>query len=183
MKDKHKNGDANNNPLLVMILGIVFLLGGGGLTAFAILQNKYAFLGAAIPFILIGIFFIVFSILRSKIMKKAKLLEADGNAFIAKAKFVKATFSGYTAKQSSIGGVPISGDLKVYKKIHYTYVDQNGVAQKGKSIFSYTDNQVRYLKSLGEFDIKCDGKFSVIIQEIPDTQSLIKFKHGKIEHD
>ncbi|MBQ8615368.1 MAG: hypothetical protein IJ415_02260 [Clostridia bacterium] len=162
-----KNGDANNNPVLVIVLGLIFAI--GGIACLAMLTKGFSGMLLTIGLILtpIGILFIVYGIMRAKKVKAYKTLLNNPNAHITEARFVKATMSSYTSKSFGVGGISVPTSVNVYKKIHYSYTDENGMAQTGKSVLSYTPNQVEYLQNKGMFKIKCKGKLSAIVEEIP----------------
>ena len=169
-----KNGDANNNPKLIIAIAVVFIL-GGAVGSVALLKNPEWWLALTITLFILGIIFLVFGIKRSKLLKSLEVLKADPLAFETTAKFVNAKLSSYASKSSSVNGVPLSFNANVYKKIIYTYHDKNGVEHTAKSHLSYTQNQVDYLKDKRTYKIKCDGALSIIVEEIPDTKSLIEF--------
>ena len=160
-----KNNDANNKPWLILLIAIVFVLGGGA----AILFTPWLEMGSIIGLILcpVGILLFVFGLLRAIQISKVRNLMYDASAIETTANFVKSKVSSYTS--TSINGVPTS--MNVYRKIIYTYIDENGVSHTVKSTLSYFGNQVDYLKNLGAFRIKCKGKVSVIIEPLPDTNS------------
>ena len=162
-----KNGDANNNPVLIIVLGLLFLV--GGVVSLIILCKGFNGLLLTVGLILtpVGILFIVFGIMRAKKLKAYKELLNNPNAHITDARFLKATFASYTSKSFGVGGISVPTSVNVYKKITYSYTDDNGMVQTGKSVLSYTPNQVEYLQNKGMFKIKCKGKVSAIIEEIP----------------
>ena len=100
--------------------------------------------------------------------KKYKALIQDPHAYTTNAQFIKATVSGYTRRSVGVGNVDITTSMNVYKKVHYSYVDEAGVTQTVKSVWSFTPNQVEYLKDKRFFKIKCKGNFSAIVEEVPE---------------
>lgn len=162
-----KNGDANNNPVLIIVLSVLFTI--GGVACLASLVNSFDGMLLTIGLILtiVGILLLVFGILRAKKIKAYKVLLNNPNAFITEAKFVKAKFASYTTKSVGAGNINIPTTVNMYKKIIYSYTDEKGMAQTGKSTLSYTPNQVEYLERKGMFRIKCQGNLSCIIEEIP----------------
>ena len=66
-----------------------------------------------------------------------------------------------------VGKINVPTSLNVYKKIIYTYTDENKIQQTCKSVLSYTSNQVQHLQNKGTFKIKCKGNLSAIIEELP----------------
>ena len=163
-----KNGDANNNPALIIALGLLFAIGGIG--CLALLTKGYSVVLLSVGVILtpIGILLFVFGILRAKKLKEYKNLLNDPNAHATDAKFIKAKMSSYTTKSVGVNGINVPTSVNVYNKIYYSYTDENGVAQTVKSTLSYTRNQVEYLQNKGEFKIKCKGNVSAIIEELPE---------------
>lgn len=162
-----KNGDANNNPTLIIVLAVIFILGGLG-SCVAVIGNFQAFLLVlGLILLAVGILFMVYGIKRKKTLKAYSELLNDPNAFMTTATFVKAKFASYSSTSVGVGGISLPTSVNVYKKIVYTYVDETGTTQNATSSLSYTPNQVDYLKEKGTFKIKCKGKVSVIIEEIP----------------
>lgn len=162
-----KNGDANNNPKLIIVLGLIFAIGGIG--CLLILSRGFSGLLLAVGLLLVsfGSLLFVFGILRAKKIKAYKNLLNNPNAFMTEAKFIKATFAGFSSESAGVGRLQVTTSVNVYKKITYSYIDENQVEQTGKSILSYTPNQVEYLQQKGSFKIKCKGNLSCIIEELP----------------
>lgn len=162
-----KNGDANNNPVLIIVLSIIFMFGGVASLLLTIKDFSGWLLAIGLILTPVGILLLVFGILRAKMMKKYKELLNDPKAYITDARFVKATFAGYSSKSAGAGRISVVTSVNIYKKIRYSYTDENGMVQTGKSVLSYTPNQVKYLSNKGIFKIKCKGNISAIIEEIP----------------
>lgn len=164
----NKSSDANNKPALILFLGILFLLGGGACAVFGFLKSINVLGIAGLVLLAVGALVFVFGIIRAIKIKKYKALYNDPNARVTDAKFVKAKMSSYSTKSIGVGMIDVPTSINVYKKIIYTYTDENGVEHTVTSLMSYTPNQVRHLESLGTFKIKCAGKDSAIIEDIPD---------------
>lgn len=162
-----KNGDANNNPVLIIVFSLIFVI--GGIACLAMLTKEFDGLLLAVGLILtpIGICLLVFGVMRTKKLKAYKRLLNNPNAYITEGKFLKAKFAGYSQKSVGLNGMNIPTSINVYKKVIYTYTDEKGLVQTGKSILSYTPNQVEYLQNKGTFKVKCEGNVSCIIEEIP----------------
>lgn len=162
------NGDANNNPVAMIVLGALFTI--GGIVCLIMLTSAFnpllALVGVILP--ICGLIFLVFGILRAKTLKKYKELYNDPNAYVTDAKFIKATVSSYKSRSVEVGGIDVPTSINIYKKITYSYVDENGVAQTVKSAWSYTPNQADFLQNKGTFKIKCKGSLSAIIEEVPE---------------
>ena len=171
-----KNGDINNNPKLIIILGIIFFVLGSVFSVLSIVKTTEAWaIIVALAILIIGVVIIVYGVLRCKAVKALKVLSDDNSAYITNANFIKAKFASYSLKTNSINGIPFKANARIFKKVIYSYTDQNGEFQTVKSAISYASNQVEYLQNLKSFKIKCDGKRSIIIEDIPDAESDVKF--------
>lgn len=162
-----KNGDANNNPTLILIIAVIFALGGLILIGVNFSQFQAVVLIIGIVLLAAGVCLFVYGIKRSKAMKAYSELLNDPNAFKTTATFVKAVFSSYSSKSVGVNGFNLPTSVNIYKKVCYSYVDENGERHDAKSVLSYTSNQVEFLKQKGTFNIKCKGNVSAIIEEIP----------------
>ena len=166
-----KNNDINNKPAFILVLAVIFI--GGGLAGFINVFNsdfeyRTLFLIVTPILMLCGLIFAVYGTIRLFKLNKAKKLKNDPDAYVTDATFVKANFSSYSSLSFWI--IPIS--INAHKKITYEYVDETGVKHVAKSTLSYFPKQVEYLREKGAFKIKCKGKDSVIIEELPESKSL-----------
>ena len=163
-----KNGDANNNPIVMIVLGAIFSV--AGIVCLIMLAKEFNPLFALVGAVLAvcGVAFLVFGILRGKTLKAYKNLLNDPNALVTDAQFIKATVSSYKSRSIGVGGIDVPTSINIYKKITYSYVDEKGVKQTVKSVLSYTPNQADFLQNKGTFKIKCKGDFSAIIEELPE---------------
>jgi len=166
-----KNGDANNNPILIIVLPIIFILSGCMCLLLTLKSFDALVLLIGCILLLAGIALFIFGIKRSKMLKAYKSILNNPNSHITEATFIKATISSFTSKTVGVNGRSLPTSINVYKKIKYSYTDENGVQQIGKSVLSYTSNQVKFLQNKGKFRIKCCGKISVIIEEIPEQNA------------
>ena len=169
-----KNKDANNKPILILVLSAIFILGGfAGLIAALKndFENKTLLIVVTIILIVVGILFLVYGILRQIALSKNNKLLKDPNAYETTATFVSSKLSSYSSSSVGVGGINLPTSMNVYKKIIYSYTDEQGVQHTVKSTTSYFPNQVEFLKQKGTFKIKCKGKLSVITEEVPETNS------------
>lgn len=168
-----KNRNINDKPGALIAIGLLFLLPGIALIISYFLVKNFPILVVIVGavFAAVGLFIFIFGILRTKTMKKYKALLNDPNAYTTDATFIRSRFSSMQGSSVSVGFVtaPISADI--YKKIIYSYTDQNGQHHEVKSIMSFVPNQVRYLEQKGTFKIKCDGAVSAVIEELPDISA------------
>ncbi len=171
-----RNDDIFNKPgSLYAISGILFALALVFVVLFFTNDKNMAFLIVAGLFALVGFIFLPIAIVKWKQMKRYKELIKDESAYITKARFVRSKITNYQSRSAGVGkiNIPISAD--VYRKIIYTYYDENGVQHTVKSQLSYFKNQVEYLKNKEEFMIKCRGKVSAIIEPVPENNKDFNF--------
>lgn len=165
-----KNKDVNNQPVFLFILSVFFL--GVGLAGLifswnADIENKTLILVAFAIFAVVGLYLLVYGIIRAVKIGTVKRLINNPYAFVTDATFVKANISSYSS--THINHIPTSAN--VHMKITYEYVDEMGEKHVVKSISSYYPKQVEYLRQKGTFKIKCDGKYSDIIEKLPEANS------------
>ena len=170
-----KNHDINNKPVLILVLAAIFL--GGGLAGFIdVFYSDYEyrtlFLALTPVLIVVGVIFVVYGTLRLVKLNTAKKIKNDPNAHVTDATFVKANLSSFSSASVGNGLFAIPVSINAYKKITYEYVDETGEKHVTKSNVSYFPKQIEYLQQKGTFKIKCQGKESVIIEEIPESKSL-----------
>lgn len=169
-----KNHDINNKPAFIFVLAAIFFSGGlAGLIIFWNEEFEYKIwvMIALAVLMVAGVIFVVYGSLRLVKLTKSKRLKNDPNAFVTDATFIKANFSSYSSSSIGVGGIAIPTSLNVYKKITYEYVDEMGEKHVVKSNLSYFPKQIEYLQRKGTFKIKCCGKYSEIIEELPEVNS------------
>lgn len=166
-----KNNDVNNKPTIILILGSVFTIFGIIAIILFCLQNPVPWLGVAISVILLllGPILLAVGIMRSKVLKDMTKLLHDPNAHVTTAKFISAKVSSYTSSSFGVGGISVPTSMNVYRKVIYSYNDENGVSHTATSQLSYFNNQIEYLKEKQNFSIKCKGKLSVITEKLPEN--------------
>ena len=144
---KIKNGDVNNSPILTLVIGVVFLLGGGATVALTIKDGFTWVVWVGLLLLGCGLFIVIYGIIRAKQISKVKAMLKDPSAYETTAHFVKAAFAGYTSRSTSVGSgnvqIPTSFNLRVFKKIVYTYKDLDGIEHKAKSVYTYSLNQAK----------------------------------------
>ena len=165
-----RNKDTNNNPFLVFMIGILFA-GIGGVVIWLNIAKKMM-----IPVLLIGglmafcgTVFIIFAIKRSFEIGAYKRVLKDVHAHVTEAKFLSAKTTGATSTRVGGNMARHTVSKSVFKTVYYSYFDENGHFHEVKSALSYVPKQVNYLQQKGTFKIKCRGKVSVIIEELPKT--------------
>ena len=168
----HKK-DANNNPLLMFIISIIFIIGGGmGLFVFivnGITAGAALFVAVSAMLTGIGILLFGFSIYRTILISQYKKLINDVSAHITQATYIGKKVSGGSVTDA--GGIPVSAH--VFYTLEYTYMDEHGHSRRVKSVMSYTREQANFLEEKGKFMIKCKGSISVILEEdLPKTNDL-----------
>lgn len=162
--------DINNRPVALYILMSFFMAIGVVFTVMYFTADKnMIFLIVAGVFYLIGFAILPYAIHRQKKMKEYRSILKDETAFITTARFVDSRFSSFQRK--TFVGIKHNYTIgfTVFRRIVYSYVDENGVEHTGKSQITYVKNQVEYLKDKGEFAIKCKGDKSVIIEPVPEN--------------
>jgi hypothetical protein len=176
----HKK-DANNNPVLIAVLGVLFA-GFGGLAVYLGATQKMVsedgtdsskmllLIGAVLA--AVGVLFIVLSIIRGKAIKAYKALLADDGAYQTKATFLRKKLSSTTSSSVGVGRVNVPTSVHVFYKVFYSYKDETGVEHTVKSTMSYTREQAEHLESLQTFAIRCRGNVSAIVEEMPQTNSM-----------
>ena len=174
---KRKLKDANNNPVFIVAIGVLFLVAGIAVAALGASETWVLVVGILLA--VCGAIFVPYGIYRGILIKKVNSLKNDPEAFKTEATFVKAVFSGATSKSTSIRtgnvNVPTSYKLMIFKKIVYTYKDQNGMTYKAKSAFSFAPNQAKFLEEKKTFAILCKGKVSLIVEEVPEAELTINY--------
>ena len=176
----HKK-DATNNPILLGFLGALFAIMGGialfiGLTQEVTGEDggdssmMVVLIGAL--FFAVGVGFICFAFIRAKTIKEYNALLEDLGAYNTKANFIKKRIYSSSSTSVGVGRIDIPTSVHVFYKVYYSYRDEVGVNHEVKSTMTYTREQAEYLESLGTFAIKCKGKQSVIIEEMPQTRDL-----------
>ena len=163
-----KSSDINNKPISIIIIGSVITILGSVFGVLGISKSKVVFGIVGLLFLVVGLAVLAFGILKFIKLKKYKELYNDPNAYVTEAKFIKAKMSGYSTKSVGVGSIDIPTSINVYKKIIYSYVDETGVEQTVKSVLTYTPNQVEHLQKMGTFKVKCKGKQSAIMEEVPN---------------
>ena len=179
-KVNHKK-DANNNPVLMGVLGVLF--GGfGGLAVYLGATQKMVaedgtdsskillLIGAVL--LAVGVLLVVFAFVRGKAIKEYKALLNDESAYQTKATFIRKKLSSTTSSSVGVGRVNIPTSVHVFYKVFYSYKDETGAEYTVKSTMSYTREQAEHLESLQTFAIKCKGKVSAIVEELPQTKDL-----------
>jgi len=171
-----KNGDVNNKPVLMFIIAI-FLIGAGFIFFFIPEFGATDEAGNPAPdwlrwlcilFWVCGALIFGAAIYKTiRIVKYKKLLN-DSTAYITVGRFISAKMTG--GDMTSFGGLPVSANI--YKTLKYSYVDEHGVPHIVKSVYSFTPNQIAFLQNKSEFQIKCRGGVSAIIEPIPDANKL-----------
>ena len=168
-----KNRNVNDKPAFLLTIGSLFAVIGIALVVAYFVVPKFPVLVIVVGaiFSAVGIFIVIFGIFRARAVKKHNELLKDENAYVTEATFIKSKFSSYQGSGVSVGLVtaPITADI--YKKIIYSYTDENGVYHEVKSIMSFVPKQAQFLKEKGTFKIKCKGKISAVIEELPDINA------------
>ena len=54
-----------------------------------------------------------------------------------------------------------------FEKIFFEYIDENGVHRIAKSVKGFAPEHAEYLKGVGQFKIRCKGKYTAIIEDLP----------------
>lgn len=171
-----KNGDVFNKPwALYTMSGLFLALAIGSLVLFFTKEKNVIFLIIAGVFALVGLIILPIAIVRGIQLKKYKALISDNSAYVTKARFVGSRISNYSSQSIGVGKLNVPVAANVYRKIIYTYYDENGVQHTVKSKLSYFKNQVEYLKNMEEFAIKCKGKLSAIIEPVPENNKDFNF--------
>lgn len=169
-----KNKDINNKPALIFLFAVLFLGGGlAGIIGFwnKDVEDKTFLLGVCAVFVVVGLYLTIYGIIRAVKLSTVKKLKDDPTAFVTDATFIKANFSSYSSSSISSGSVTVPTSINVFMKITYEYVDEMGEKHVVKSTSSYYPKQIEYLQQKGTFKIKCRGKYSEIIEEIPEVNS------------
>ena len=162
--------DMNNKPAALYFLMSLFMAVGVVFTIMYFTSNQnMIFLIVAGVFYVIGFAILPYAIHRHKKMKEYRSLLKDETAFITTARFVDSKFSSIQRK--TFIGIKNSYTIgfTVFRRIVYSYIDENGVQRTGKSQITYVKNQVEYLRDKGEFAIKCKGDKSVIVEPVPEN--------------
>ena len=175
MRNVNYKKDANNNPILIGILGAV-LVAFGGVAFFAGIASKddsatmLMLIGAL--FLAIGAIMFVFAFIRGKAIKAYKDLLNNPSAYQTKATYIKKRLCSTNSTSVGVGRVDIPTSIHVFYKVYYSYTDEFGMNHDVKSTMSYTREQAEHLESLGTFAIKCKGEISAIVEELPSTKNL-----------
>lgn len=177
MKYNYNKGDANNDPVSMIVLGAIFV----GITGYTYFSGQYndstATKIGVVVFGVVGICMVVYGIYRAIVLSLLKKLQNDENAYTTVAKFTGTKVVSSTTNRTNAGfgnqQLTTAFNARIYQKVLYTYSDENGVERKGKSLLSYYPNQVKYLEEKRTFNIKCKGNLSLITEEVPTEQNLI----------
>lgn len=162
--------DVNNKPAVLYLMMSLFIAFGIVLTVmYFVYGQNLIFLIVAGVLYAVGLAILPYAIHRTKKMREYRSLLKDQTAFITTARFEDAKFSSLQRK--TFVGIKHNYTIgaTVFRRIIYSYVDENGVPHKGKSQITYVKDQVEYLKQKGEFAIKCKGAKSVIIEPVPEN--------------
>lgn len=154
--------NANDKPWIIFACATIFFW-LGGLFCYVIINQGdilYNLLPLAISAILtvVGALFYVTWIYRTILISLHNRLLFNPDAFETTATFIAVKNNGYTA---------VNGHVTYFETVIYDYEDENGVHRVVKSILSLLPEQADYLKEKGTFKIRCKGKISAIIEDIP----------------
>ncbi len=168
-----KNGDANNNPIFMFIIAVVFI--GGGLLAMIVKteEAKPVWLTiVGVVLLVAGVAIFAWAIYRAIVISKYNKLLKDTTAYMTEATFAGSKFAGGSMTSVGAGGIAVPVKASVYKKVKYTYKDETGAMHTATSINSFTPNQVSFLEQKGTFKIKCKGSVSAIVEEVPNMNAM-----------
>ena len=168
MKYSKKAGKDN---IILLIVGIIFAIAGISFLIALATGASINCLWFGLGFFAAGALLSAFAISQIVLVNKCKKLYNDPNAFVADAKFVKSVLVGYSTRSVGVAGIDVPTSINVYKKIVYEYTDETGTQQKVKSPLKYVPAQAKFLEEKGTFKIKCKGKLSVIIEDLPDEKA------------
>ena len=154
--------NANDKPWLIFLFASVFFW-IGGLFFWIIIKTGnifYNLMPLAISVILtaVGALLYVIWIYRTILISLHNRLLFNPDAFETTATFIAVKNNGYTA---------VNSHVTYFETVIYDYEDENGVHRVVKSILSLLPEQADYLKQKGTFKIRCKGKISAIIEDIP----------------
>lgn len=174
-----KNGDINNNPIMLIFLSLIFL--ATGIVCLVMLTTDFngILLLIGCLFTPVGLVLLVNGFYRAVKLSQYKKLLNDPNAYETQAKFITSKVSSYKSQTVSTSGATLPTSVSIYKKIIYSYTDENGDEQTVKSLLSYTINQIEYLQGKEVFKVKCKGKLSAITEQLPDPKKDFSIKDVK----
>ena len=176
MGKSNQNNDMYLTLFVFGILGFVFTVFGSifvyvGLTQEVAsepgVDGKLMFVIMGSAFAAIGILFVILALINFKGIREYKKLLADPSMYQTKATYIKKRIYG-----SSTTSVDVSDSADVFYKVYYSYRDEVGVEHTVQSVMSYTKEQAEHLKSIKTFTIRCKGKRSAIIEEMPQARDL-----------
>ena len=176
-----RNNDTNNKPLAIFVCSALFIFAGIGAIILNFVKNFEGLASVVIfafcaVFEIVGIIMLVYGIIRTKAIKAMNKVLNDESAYTTTAKFIGSKISGYSKTDVKVANVEIPTSINVFHKIIYSYVDENGVERTVRSVLTYFPQQAKYLKEKGEFAIKCKGKVSAIIEELPEVSGRYNIK-------
>ena len=162
---------AESSTILLLVAGVLFIAGGVFSVVAYAKGASDIMIWVAVGCFALAALCLTFGILRLVKVNKCKALIEDPNAYTTEAKFIKSVMVSYSTRSVGVGNIDVPTSINVYKKVVYEYADENGNYQKVKSVFKYFPKQVDFLKEKGTFKIKCKGKLSAIMEEMPDDNS------------
>ena len=170
MGKSNQNNDMYLTLFVFGILGFVFTVLGSIFVYVGLTQEvesepgvdgelMFVIMGSA--FAAVGILFVILALINFKGIREYKKLLADPSMYQTKATYIKKRIYGSSTT---------SGD--VFYRVYYSYRDEIGVEHTVQSVMSYTKEQAEHLESIRTFTIRCKGKLSAIIEEIPQARDL-----------
>ena len=154
--------NANDKPALLFLFASAFFW--FGILFIWVLINEGDILYNLIPFAisaiitLAGFFFYLVWIYRTILISLHNKLLFNPDSFTTTARFISTIESSHTA---------VNDRVTIFETVTYEYDDENGVHREVKSILSLLPEQAEYLKQKQTFKIRCKGKISAIIEDIP----------------
>ena len=157
--------NVNDKPWLIFLVATIFFW-IGGLFCWIIIDRGnilYSLAPLAISAILtaVGGIFYVFWAYRTILIYLHNRLLFNPDSFETTATYSSSKVSGYTS---------VNGNSAVFETMSYEYTDEKGIIRVVKSIMSLTPEQVDYLKQKQTFRIRCKGRISAIIEDIPGRE-------------
>lgn len=154
--------NVNDKPWIIFLIATIFFW-IGGLFCWIVIERGYILyniMPLAISSILtvVGGILYVFWAHRIILIYLHNRLLFNPDSFETTATYSSSKISGYTS---------VNGNAAVFETMTYEYTDEKGVIRVVKSIMSLTPEQVDYLKQKETFKIRCKGKISAIIEDIP----------------